>query len=196
MHPANQIINMSEVLDTIISEAASQMKKAISHLETELSRIRAGKANPQILDGVYVEYYGAPTPLSQVANITTPDARTLAIQPWEKNMMGPIEKAIIASNVGLNPQNDGTMIRLFLPPLTEERRKELVKRVNQEGEAAKVSIRNIRRDAIEQVKKEQKDGLSEDVAKDAEARIQGVTDKHIILVDQHCKDKDKEIMTI
>ncbi len=196
MHPANQIINMSEVLDTIISEAASQMKKAISHLETELSRIRAGKANPQILDGVYVEYYGAPTPLSQVANITTPDARTLAIQPWEKNMMGPIEKAIIASNVGLNPQNDGTMIRLFLPPLTEERRKELVKRVNQEGEAAKVSIRNIRREAIEQVKKEQKDGLSEDVAKDAEARIQGVTDKHIILVDQHCKDKDKEIMTI
>lgn len=187
---------MSEVLDTIISEAAGQMKKAISHLETELSRIRAGKANPQILDGVMVEYYGAPTPLAQVANITTPDARTLAIQPWEKNMMGPIEKAIIASNVGLNPQNDGTMIRLFLPPLTEERRKELVKRVNQEGEAAKVSIRNIRRDAIEQVKKEQKDGLSEDVAKDAEARIQGVTDKHIILVDQHCKDKDKEIMTI
>ena len=187
---------MSEVLDTIICEAAGQMKKAISHLETELSRIRAGKANPQILDGVMVEYYGAPTPMAQVANITTPDARTLAIQPWEKNMMGPIEKAIIASNVGLNPQNDGTMIRLFLPPLTEERRKELVKRVNQEGEAAKVSIRNIRRDAIEQVKKEQKDGLSEDVAKDAEARIQGVTDKHIILVDQHCKDKDKEIMTI
>ena len=187
---------MSYVLDTIICEAAGQMKKAISHLETELSRIRAGKANPQILDGVMVEYYGAPTPMAQVANITTPDARTLAIQPWEKNMMGPIEKAIIASNVGLNPQNDGTMIRLFLPPLTEERRKELVKRVNQEGEAAKVSIRNIRRDAIEQVKKEQKDGLSEDVAKDAEARIQGVTDKHIILVDQHCKDKDKEIMTI
>jgi len=187
---------MSEVLDTIISEAAGHMKKAISHLETELSRIRAGKANPQILDGVFVEYYGAPTPLAQVANITTPDARTLAIQPWEKNMMGPIEKAIIASNVGLNPQNDGTMIRLFLPPLTEERRKELVKRVNQEGETAKVSIRNIRREAIEQVKKEQKDGLSEDVAKDAEARIQGITDKHIILVDQHCKDKDKEIMTI
>lgn len=187
---------MSEVLDIIISDAAGLMKKAISHLETELSRIRAGKANTQILDGVYVDYYGASTQLSQVANITIPDARTLAIQPWEKSMMAPIEKAIIASNIGLNPQNDGTMIRLFLPPLTEERRKELVKRVNQEGEAAKVSIRSIRREAIEQVKKEQKDGLSEDIAKDAEARIQGVTDKHIILVDQHCKDKDKEIMTI
>ncbi|HEY1030179.1 MAG TPA: ribosome-recycling factor, partial [Flavipsychrobacter sp.] len=116
---------MSEVLDMIIDEATSQMKKAINHLETELSRIRAGKANPQILDGVFVDYYGASTALSQVANITTPDARTLSIQPWEKNMLGPIEKAIIASNIGLNPQNDGNIIRLFLPPLTEERRKEL-----------------------------------------------------------------------
>jgi ribosome recycling factor len=187
---------MSEVLDSIINEASQQMKRAISHLETELSRIRAGKANPQILDGVYVEYYGAQTQLAQVANITTPDARTIAIQPWEKTMMQPIERAIIASNIGLNPQNDGTMIRLFLPPLTEERRKELVKRVNGEGEQAKVSVRNIRRDAIEHIKKEQKDGLSEDVAKDAEARVQAVTDKHIALVDQHCKDKDKEIMTI
>jgi ribosome recycling factor len=190
------ILIMSEVLDSIINEASQQMKRAISHLETELSRIRAGKSNPQILDGVYVEYYGAQTQLSQVANITTPDARTIAIQPWEKTMMQPIERAIIASNIGLNPQNDGTMIRLFLPPLTEERRKELVKRVNGEGEQAKVSVRSIRREAIEQIKKEQKDGLSEDVAKDAEARVQGVTDKHIALVDQHCKDKDKEIMTI
>lgn len=187
---------MSEVLDMIIDEATSQMKKAINHLETELSRIRAGKANPQILDGVFVDYYGASTALSQVANITTPDARTLSIQPWEKNMLGPIEKAIIASNIGLNPQNDGNIIRLFLPPLTEERRKELVKRVNNEGEQAKVSVRNLRRDAIEQIKKEQKNGLSEDAAKDAEARVQGVTDKYIAIVDQHCKDKDKEIMTI
>lgn len=187
---------MSEVLDMIIDEATSQMKKAINHLETELSRIRAGKANPQILDGVFVDYYGASTALSQVANITTPDARTLSIQPWEKNMLGPIEKAIIASNIGLNPQNDGNLIRLFLPPLTEERRKELVKRVNNEGEQAKVSVRNLRRDAIEQIKKEQKNGLSEDAAKDAEARVQGVTDKYIAIVDQHCKDKDKEIMTI
>lgn len=187
---------MSDTLDGIVTDASQLMKKAISHLETELSKIRAGKANPMIIDGIFVEYYGNPTPLNQVANITVPDARTLAIQPWEKQMMGPIEKAIIASNIGLNPQNDGIMIRLFLPPLTEERRKELVKRVNNEGEHAKVSIRNIRRDAIEAVKKEQKNGLSEDIAKDTENHIQGVTDKHIALVDQHCKDKEKEIMTI
>ncbi len=187
---------MSEVIDMIIDEAAQSMKKAISHLETELSRIRAGKANPQILDGVFVDYYGASTQLAQVANITTPDARTLSIQPWEKNMLGPIEKAIIASNIGLNPQSDGNIIRLFLPPLTEERRKELVKKVNGEGEQAKVSVRSIRRDSIEEIKKEQKNGLSEDAAKDAEGRIQGITDKYIALVDQHCKDKDKEIMTI
>jgi ribosome recycling factor len=187
---------MSEVIDSIINDASAQMQKAISHLEVELSRIRAGKANAAILDGVYVEYYGNPTPLNQVANVTTPDARTISIQPWEKNMMGPIEKAIIASNIGLNPQNDGSIIRLFLPPLTEERRKELVKRVNGEGEQSKVAIRSIRRDSIEHVKKEQKDGLSEDIAKDAESRIQALTDKHIALVDQHCRDKDKEIMTV
>jgi ribosome recycling factor len=187
---------MSEVIESIVNDASAQMKKAISHLEVELSRIRAGKANAAILDGVYVEYYGNPTPLSQVANITTPDARTISIQPWEKNMMAPIEKAIIASNIGLNPQNDGSFIRLFLPPLTEERRKELVKRVNAEGEQSKVAIRSIRRESIEHVKKEQKDGLSEDIAKDAEARIQAITDKHIALVDQHCRDKDKEIMTV
>jgi ribosome recycling factor len=187
---------MSDVLDGIINDASQLMKKAISHLETELSKIRAGKANPMIVDGIFVDYYGNPTPLNQVANITVPDARTLSIQPWEKQMLGPIEKAIIASNIGLNPQNDGIIIRLYLPPLTEERRKELVKRVNGEGEHAKVSIRSIRRDAIEQVKKEQKNGLSEDLAKDTEADIQAMTDKHIALVDQHCKDKEKEIMTI
>lgn len=187
---------MAEALDTIINDASQQMKRSIAHLEAELAKIRAGKANPVILDGIYVEYYGAPTPLAQVANITVPDARTLSLQPWEKNMLGAIEKAIIASNIGLNPQNDGNIIRLFLPPLTEERRKELVKRVNSEGEHAKVSVRSIRRDAIENIKKEQKDGLSEDVAKDGEARVQGLTDKYIALVDQHCKDKDKEIMTI
>ena len=180
----------------IIDDASQQMKKAISHLESELSKIRAGKANPVILDGINVDYYGAATPLSQVANITVADARTLSIQPWEKQMLAPIEKAIIASNIGLNPQNDGNFIRLFLPPLTEERRKELVKRVNGEGEQAKVSIRSIRREAIEQIKKEQKDGLSEDIAKDGETRVQAVTDKFIAMVDQHCKDKDKEIMTI
>ncbi len=187
---------MTEVLDMIVADATEQMKRSISHLETELAKIRAGKATPMIVDGIYVDYYGAQTPLAQVANITVADARTLSIQPWEKNMLSAIEKAIIAANIGLNPQNDGNFIRLFLPPLTEERRKELVKRVNNEGEQAKVSVRNIRRDAIEQIKKEQKDGLSEDVAKDGEARVQGVTDKFISAVDQHCKDKDKEIMTI
>lgn len=187
---------MSEALGMIVTDASQQMKKAISHLETELSKIRAGKATPMIVDGIHVEYYGAPTPLAQVANITIPDARTIMLQPWEKQMLAPIEKAIIASNIGLNPQNDGNIIRLFLPPLTEERRKELVKRVNNEGEQAKIAVRNIRREAIEQIKKEQKDGLSEDAAKDGENEVQGITDKHIALIDQHCKDKDKEIMTI
>ena len=187
---------MSEALEKIIDDVSVQMKKAIGHLEVEISKIRAGKATPQIVDGIYVDYYGNPTPLSQVANVMVADARTLTIQPWEKNMLHPIEKAIIASNIGLNPQNDGNFIRLFLPPLTEERRKELVKRVLGEGEQAKVAVRSIRRDCIEQVKKLQKDGLSEDIAKDGEARIQGITDKFIALVDQHCKDKDKEIMTV
>ena len=155
----------------IIEDASQQMKKAISHLESELSRIRAGKANPVILDGIQVDYYGALTPLNQVANVTVADARTLSIQPWEKQMLGPIEKAIIASNIGLNPQNDGNIIRLFLPPLTEERRRELVKKVNAEGEHAKVAIRNLRRDAIEQIKKEQKvqlDGNNDPMPGDAD----------------------------
>lgn len=187
---------MNDTVENIISNTAQLMRKAIQHLELELSRVRAGKANPQILDGIMVEYYGNPTPLSQVANISTPDARTITLQPWEKNMFQPIERAIIASNIGLNPSNDGNIIRLFLPPLTEERRKELVKRVNGEGEQAKVAIRSIRRDGIEAIKKLQKDGMSEDAAKDAEASIQGITDKEIIAIDAVCKDKEKEIMTV
>ena len=187
---------MSEALEKVIDDVSVQMKTAIGHLEVEISKIRAGKATPQIVDGIYVDYYGNPTPLSQVANVMVADARTLSIQPWEKNMLHPIEKAIIASNIGLNPQNDGNFIRLFLPPLTEERRRELVKRVFGEGELAKVAVRSIRRDNIEQIKKLQKDGLSEDIAKDGETRVQGITDKFILLVDQHCKDKEKEIMTV
>jgi ribosome recycling factor len=187
---------MTGSLEEIIDSVSSHMKKAILHLETEISKIRAGKATPMVVDGIHVEYYGNPTPLQQVANVTIPDARTISIQPWEKNMLGPIEKAIMAANIGLTPQNDGNFIRLFLPPLTEERRKDLVKRVHAEGEHAKVAIRNIRRDALEGVKKLQKDGLSEDIAKDGEGRIQGITDKNIGLVDQHCKDKEKEIMTV
>jgi ribosome recycling factor len=188
--------HISESMENIISELSAQMKKAIAHLESELSKIRAGKATVQIVDGIFVDYYGNPTPINQVANITIPDARTISLQPWERNMIAPIERAIIASNIGLNPQNDGNYIRLFLPPLTEERRKEFVKRANGEGEQAKIALRNIRRDSIEQVKKLQKEGLSEDIAKEGENRIQGITDKHIALVDQLCKDKEKDIMTV
>ena len=187
---------MTEQVDKVVNNTSDLMKKAISHLESELVKIRAGKANPQMLDGLVVDYYGAPTPINQVANITVTDARTITLQPWEKPMIAPIERALMQANLGVTPQNDGVVIRLFMPPLTEERRKELVKRVNGEGEQGKIAVRNIRRDMIEQIKKLQKEGLSEDAAKDAETRIQGITDKNIAAVEQHCKDKDKEIMTI
>jgi len=187
---------MSDELIMIMEDLEDSMKKAISHLETELVKIRAGKANPQMLDGIVVDYYGSTTPLNQVANVSVADVRTLTIQPWEKNMLQPIERAIINSNIGINPQNDGNMIRMFLPPLTEERRREFVKRANGEGEHSKVAIRNIRRDAIEQIKKLQKDGLSEDAAKDAEKDIQDTTDKYIVIVDKHLASKEKEIMAV
>ena len=187
---------MSEELDLIKMDTESTMKKAISHLEAELVKIRAGKANPNMLDGIVAEYYGSPTPISQIANISVLDARTISVQPWERNMLQPIERAIIASNIGINPQNDGNFIRLFLPPLTEERRKELVKRCNAEGENGKVSIRNIRRDSIEQIKKLQKDGLSEDAAKEAEIEMQELTNRFITLIEKHLEAKEKEIMVV
>ncbi len=187
---------MSEQLVTIYNEAQEGMKKALAHLEVELQKVRAGKANPQILDGIIVDYYGNPTPINQVGNIVAADARTLTIQPWEKNMLQPIERAIINSNIGLNPQNDGNIIRLFMPPLTEERRKELVKKSNGEGEQSKVAIRSIRREAIEDIKKLQKDGLSEDACKDAETDVQALTDKNIALIEKHLESKEKEIMTV
>lgn len=174
----------------------SSMEKTINHLEAELSKIRAGKASPDILNGIVVDYYGNPTPIDQVGNISVMDARTLTVQPWEKNMLQPIERAIIASNIGINPQNDGNIIRLFLPPLTEERRKELVKRSFSEGEQAKISVRSIRRDAIEQIKKEQKEGLSEDAARDHEKEIQELTDRFISLIDKYLETKEKEIMVV
>ena len=158
---------MAEDISTIIADTEANMQKAINHLEAELVKIRAGKANPNMLDGLAVEYYGSPMPINQVANISVADARTITIQPWEKNMLQPIERAIINANMGVTPQNDGGLIRLFLPPLTEERRRELVKRCQGEGEQSKVAIRNIRRDGIENIKKLQKNGLSEDAAKDA-----------------------------
>jgi ribosome recycling factor len=187
---------MTEDPSKVIDEAKEFMKKAIAHLEAELIKIRAGKANPVMLDGIMVEYYGNPTPVSQVANISVMDARTLSVQPWEKNMLQAVERAIIAANIGINPQNDGNSIRLYLPPLTEERRKELVKRCNAEGEHAKISVRNIRREAIEKIKKLQKEGLSEDVAKDTEQEIQELTDSYIATIEKHLTLKDKEIMAI
>ena len=185
-----------EDVSSYLSMAEDGMKKAIGHLETELTKIRAGKANPQMLDGIMVDYYGSPMPINQVGNISVMDARTLTIQPWEKNMLQPIERAIINSNIGINPQNDGIFIRLFLPPLTEERRRELVKRCQAEGEQTKVAIRNIRRDAIENIKKAQKNGLSEDASKEAEAEAQDITNRYIVLTDKHLAAKEKEIMVV
>ena len=187
---------MSEELSNITAHALDSMDKAINHLEAELVKVRAGRANPNMFDGLVVDYYGNPTPINQVGNISVTDARTLVIQPWEKNMLQPIERAIIAANLGVTPQNDGIIIRIFLPPLTEERRKEIVKRVHQEGEHSKVAIRNIRRDAIEHIKKLKKDGLSEDLAKDSEDEVQEMTDKYITIVDNHLAQKEKEVMSV
>ena len=187
---------MTDELTPILDDARASMQKAIDHLETELIKIRAGKANPQMLDGLTVDYYGSATIMNQVANISVMDARTLSIQPWEKNMLQPIERAIIAANIGITPQNDGQTIRLFMPALTEERRKEYVKKANTEGEHSKVAVRNIRREAIEHIKKLQKEGLSDDLTKDAEKKIQEMTDKYIVLVDKHLSTKEKEIMSV
>lgn len=187
---------MSAEISKLISDTESSMLKALNHLEAELVKIRAGKANPSMLDGIVADYYGNPTAINQIANISVLDARTISVQPWEKNMLQAIERAITMANIGINPQNDGNIIRLFLPPLTEERRKELVKRCNAEGEHAKVAVRNIRRDGIEAIKKLQKDGLSEDISKDAEKEAQDLTDKYISLVEKHLEAKEKEIMAV
>jgi ribosome recycling factor len=187
---------MTAELNSIIQDATTTMQKAIAHLEQELTKVRAGKASPVMLDGIVVEYYGSPTPISQVANISVLDARTITVQPFEKTMLQAIDRAISAANIGINPQNDGNIIRLFLPPLTEERRKEMVKKAGAEGEQAKISIRNIRRDAIEQIKKLQKDGASEDECKDAENNAQQVTDKYILTVDKFLAAKEVDIMAV
>lgn len=180
----------------VINQAKDLMEKAVNHLESELQKIRAGRANPLMLENVYVDYYGTPTPMNQVANVSAPDARTLQIQPWEKSMITPIEKAIAQANLGYNPTNDGQVIRINIPPLTEERRKDLVKQSKGEAEHARVTVRNIRRDANEAVKKLQKDGLPEDAAKAAETKIQGLTDEYIVKIDKHLEAKEKEIMTV
>jgi len=187
---------MSAELNSTISEAQASMEKAVAHLAQELLRVRTGKANPAILEGIFAEVYGSMMPLNAVANISTPDARTLTLQPWDKSTLRAIETAIINSNIGLNPGNDGEIIRINLPPLTEDRRKDLVKMAKGMAEEAKVSIRNARRDANERIKKLQKDGLAEDVAKDGEGRIQNATDKSIVKVDETLANKEKEIMTV
>jgi ribosome recycling factor len=179
-----------------IDAAKTKMDKSIEHLENQLLTIRAGKANIHVLDSIMVEYYGAPTALAQVASVTVPDARTITVQPWEKNMLPIIEKAILVANLGLTPQNSGEHIRINVPPLTEDRRKDLVKQVKAEGEHARLSIRNARRDAIESIKKMQKDGLSEDIAKDCEAEMQKHTDHYNKKVDDVLDKKEKEIMTV
>ncbi len=187
---------MQEEVDFVLEHAEEKMKAAIAHLEKELLHIRAGKASPVMLDGVMVEYYGSMTPLNQVANISTPDARTVAIQPWEKNLIPIIEKAILNANLGFNPENNGEIIRINVPVLTEERRKVLVKQAHQEGENAKVSIRTIRKEANESLKKLQKDGLSEDIEKDAESTVQRRTNDFSVKIDNLVKAKEKDIMTI
>lgn len=179
-----------------VAAAKDRMQKAIDHLEAELQAVRAGKANPAMLNNISVDYYGTMTPLTQVSSITSPDARTIIIQPWEKNMIVPIEKAILAANIGFNPQNNGEVIRINVPPLTEDRRKELVKQSKHEGETAKVSIRNTRRDTIETIKKLQKDGLSEDLAKDFETNVQKITDEFNKAIEGILEKKEKEIMTV
>ena len=184
-------------MDERVQKYDSKMTKTLNGFEAELSTIRAGRANPHILDKITVDYYGSPTPLQQVANVTVPEARMIQIQPWEKSLLKAIEKAILTSDLGINPTNDGTCIRLVFPELTEERRKELAKDVKKKGEGAKVAIRNIRRDANDTFKKMEKGGeISEDDQKSAEEKIQKLTDKMIEKVDKAVEVKTKEIMTV
>lgn len=183
-------------IEFVLDSTKESMQAAIDHLSKELLKIRAGKAHANMLDGIFVEYYGSSTPLAQVSNVNTPDARTITIQPWEKGLLSTIEKAIMIANLGLNPQNNGEIIMINVPPLTEERRMNLVKQTKTEGEHAKVSIRTARKDANDEIKKLQKETISEDLAKDAEDRVQKLTDKFTTKVDELLVVKEKDIMTV
>ena len=185
-----------EDIDFYLDQAKEMMDKAVQHASSEFSKIRAGKAAPNMLDGLMVEYYGNPTPMNQVASVTTPDARTISIKPWEKNLISDIEKAIRNSDLGLNPQNDGELIRLNIPPLTGERRQQLVKQAKAEAENGKISIRNVRKDVNDSLKKLQKDGAEEDLIKGAEDEVQKLTDSHTVKIDELFALKEKDIMTI
>lgn len=187
---------MDEEVQLYLDDTKESMEKTVSHFHHEMQKLRAGKANPQILEGIFVDYYGASTPLAQVANINSPDAKSLVIQPWEKKMIDPIEKAILAANIGITPMNNGEIVRLNFPALTEERRKALVKQVKHESENARVSIRNSRRDLIEEIKKMQKNGLPEDVVKTVEEKADKLTDSYYKKIDEVVLAKEKEIMTI
>jgi ribosome recycling factor len=185
---------MNEDVQLIADMMREKMENSITHLESELLKVRAGKANPAMLDGIFVDYYGVRTPLNQVSNVSTPDARTLSIQPWEKAMLDPIIKAIQAANLGFNPTNNVSLVIINVPALTEERRKELVKKARSEGEVAKVSIRAARKEALEELKK--LDKLPEDEKKGAETKIQEITDDYTKKVDNHLDRKEKEILTV
>ena len=187
---------MSELVKKQISDAKALMDKAINHADNELTKIRAGKASPSMLDDIMVDYYGTPTPLNQVGSVNTPDARTIVVQPWEKSLLSAIEKAIMDANLGVNPQNDGIIIRINVPPLTEERRRDLVKKAKAEAETGKIAIRNIRKDANEKIRKLKTEGVSEDEMKVGEAEIQKLTDTYIVKVDQLSEAKEKDIMTV
>ncbi len=187
---------MTEELDIVFESCEEQMQKCIDHLEVDMTKVRAGKANPTMVSHVSVDYYGTPTPLPQVSNISTPDARTLTIQPWERSMIQPIEKAIMAANIGLTPQNNGEMIIINVPQLTEERRRDLAKQVHSLAEHARIGLRAARKDANDEIKSLQKDGLSEDLAHDAEERIQQFIKSYSDKVDAHVAAKEKEIMTV
>lgn len=183
-------------VSTILKETKGSMQETILFLEEKFSKIRAGKANPKLLDDIRVVYYGSPTPLNNVANVSVPDAKSIVITPWEKKIIRDIEKAIMDSDLGITPENNGEVIRLSLPPLTEERRRQLTKQVKAEAEAAKVSIRNRRREANDELKKMTKEGLSEDQGKDAEKDVQKIHDDFIKKVDELYAHKEKEIMTV
>lgn len=181
---------------TIRKEADEKMQMTLEFLDETFSRIRAGRANAHILDGIRVEYYGSHVPLSNVATVTTPDAKTIMVQPWEKQMLKVVEKAILDSDVGITPENNGEVIRLGIPPLTEERRRQLVKQTKQEAEEAKISIRNARREGIDEMKRAVKEGMPEDMGKDGENELQKLHDKYIRRVDEMFAEKEKEILTV
>ncbi|HEY0054401.1 MAG TPA: ribosome recycling factor [Pedobacter sp.] len=187
---------MNELIKKQLSDAKTSMDKAIEHCDAELLKIRAGKASSAMLDGITIDYYGTQTALQQVCGISTPDARTLVAQPWEKHMIGPIEKAIIDSNVGLNPQNDGIVIRMNVPPLTEERRRDLFKKAKEEAERGRITIRNIRKDINGKIQRLKSDGVSEDEIKTGEGEVQKLTDSYIVKIDKLVELKEKDIMTV